>query len=298
MFMKRVGVLIVTYNRLTFLMEEIDSIRKQAFTDFDIIVVNNGSTDGTSEWLKDQEDVICLHQENLGGAGGFYTGLKYITEKNYEFCWLMDDDVECQEDSLSILIRKADDIKDFGFLCSRVFGTENNLMNVPIIETRTENEEYPSWMDKIDEHLIKIKAATFVSVLVPTENVRKVGLPIKEYFLWGDDYEYTTRLSSYRQSYCAFDSKVIHKRKIQKQLNFLTETDRNRILNYYYMIRNTYLNTKKYGTPKDKFVNIVYILYLFVYCVIKMDLFRLKILARAIIGIVKFDERVCFPENY
>ena len=292
---KRVGVLIVTFNRFSLLLEEIESIRKQSYQDFDIIVVNNDSTDGTLSWLMQQPDIITITQPNLGGAGGFFTGMKYIAENGYEYCWLMDDDVECDVNALEVLLDRADGISDLGFLCSRVFGVSGNLMNVPLVDDRFIQNHYPTWMDRIDDNLIKVKAATFVSVLVPTKNIIKFGLPIKEYYIWGDDYEFTFRLSQSLKSYCAFNSKVIHKRVQQAKLSFFAEQEKVRLGNYYYMLRNTYLNNKQYGSVKDKFINIVYICYLLLYCVIHIDFFRLKIVIKAIWGILKFKRNVVFP---
>lgn len=53
-----VGIVVVTYNRLLLLKENIESLREQTYTDYKIIVVNNGSTDGTEEWLMYQKDLI------------------------------------------------------------------------------------------------------------------------------------------------------------------------------------------------------------------------------------------------
>ena len=92
---KKVGIVVVTYNRYELLKEVIDALRQQTYQDFQIIVVNNGSTDGTSNWLSLQEDIITITQRNVGGAGGFYTGMKFVAENGYEFCWIMDDDVIC-----------------------------------------------------------------------------------------------------------------------------------------------------------------------------------------------------------
>ena len=46
-----VACIVVTFNRLPLLKKCLNSIRNQTNKDFDIIVVNNGSTDGTKEWL-------------------------------------------------------------------------------------------------------------------------------------------------------------------------------------------------------------------------------------------------------
>ena len=67
-------VAVVTYNRLDDLKRCVGSLRNQNDVDFDVLIVNNGSTDGTKDWLDAQEDLLTIHQENVGGAGGFYAG--------------------------------------------------------------------------------------------------------------------------------------------------------------------------------------------------------------------------------
>lgn len=65
--MKKIGIVVVTYNRLSLLKEVIDSLRKQTYESRDIIVVNNGSTDDTPNWLKEQNDIKTITQGNVGG---------------------------------------------------------------------------------------------------------------------------------------------------------------------------------------------------------------------------------------
>ena len=73
----KVYVFIVTYNRLSLLKKTINSLRKQTYPIDNLCVINNGSTDGTYEWLLEQQDLTVIHQENLGGAGGFSRGVQY-----------------------------------------------------------------------------------------------------------------------------------------------------------------------------------------------------------------------------
>ncbi|RYZ98092.1 MAG: glycosyltransferase, partial [Sphingobacteriaceae bacterium] len=86
-----VGV-VVTFNRLDLLKNCITSLKRQTRSLDQIIVVNNGSTDGTEKWLNEQQGLIVIHQENSGGAGGFHRGMKEGYEHNYDWIWVMDDD--------------------------------------------------------------------------------------------------------------------------------------------------------------------------------------------------------------
>jgi glycosyltransferase involved in cell wall biosynthesis len=69
-----ISVIIPTYNRLELLRETVNSVRNQSFTDFEIIVVNDGSTDGTAEWLAEQNDIVTISQRNQGIASSRNNG--------------------------------------------------------------------------------------------------------------------------------------------------------------------------------------------------------------------------------
>lgn len=249
---KRVGIVVVTYNRLKLLNEVIDALRKQTYGNNQIIVVNNGSTDGTPQWLADQQDILTITQENLGGAGGFYTGMKYVAEHDFDFAWVMDDDVICYPNALEELLKSLDVKEGIGFVCSRVVGTDGRPMNTPTISSATKGNVYSDLIELVDKHaMVGVKESTFVSVLVPVKIIQKEGLPIKEYFIWGDDSEFTERLSMRYPCYVVCRSVVVHKRSIQTALIFTEEKDPKRLRNYFFMFRNQ-AYTKLKGKKKKK----------------------------------------------
>lgn len=242
--MKRVGVVIVTYNRLDFLKDLIASIRNQAYANYTIICINNSSTDGTEEWLAAQSDIITITQENCGGAGGFFTGLKYVAEHEFDYAWIMDDDVVVKEDSLSKLMDRADDCA--GFICSKIVDGDGNPCNVPGIWGEKQKNGEQEWTDKAEKNLIRVSVASFVSVLIPTKVIMEIGLPYKEFYIWGDDTEYTRRISEEYSSYLCGDSVVEHRRKTSGILSVFTEKDRKRIRNFYFFYRNNLFYAIKY----------------------------------------------------
>ena len=73
---KKIAAVVPTHNRLAMLKDCITAMRGQTRKLDEIIVVNNGCTDGTGEWLASQSDLTFVKQDNLGSAGGFYAGLK------------------------------------------------------------------------------------------------------------------------------------------------------------------------------------------------------------------------------
>ncbi len=296
-YTKKVAIVVVTYNRLSLLKECITSLRKQTYTNFDIIVVNNGSTDNTLSWLNEQSDIITITQENLGGAGGFFTGMKYVAEQHYDYCWVMDDDVICSPEALDELLEAYCRKEKIGFVCSRVKGIDGEPMNVPTVDNRPSSNGYPCYHELTDYGMIKIVDATFVSVLFSIATIKEMGLPYKEYFIWGDDTEYTSRISSKYDCFMACRSVVVHKRKIQRSLSFYTETDPNRLNFYFYQIRNNGHIALIYKNWKGKFKWIVSSFLMFAKLIVHFDVKRLRIFFKAIFSLVNFHPVVVYPEK-
>ncbi|MBR2801048.1 MAG: glycosyltransferase [Erysipelotrichaceae bacterium] len=251
----RVTALVVTYNRKELLQECLTAILSQTFAVNSVLVINNCSSDGTEELFKEggpfcQEKIAFLTTEkNLGGAGGFAYGFEKA--RDYDRLWIMDDDTIPTETALEELLKAEASLTERpGFLASAVYGPKGEAMNVPVLDRRPSENGYEDWYRHLSDSLIKVRSATFVSLLISAEAVRKMGLPIAEYFLWGDDTEYTTRLSRYYgDSYLCGKSTVIHKRANAKRLSILTEEDPKRIGTFFYLYRNSLLTAKKYN-PK------------------------------------------------
>lgn len=298
---EKVGIVVVTYNRLKLLQEEIQALRKQTYRDFQIIVVNNGSTDNTADWLKLQGDLIVITQENLGGAGGFFTGMKYVAEDaSFTFCWIMDDDVICSANALEELVDAYNKKTDLGFVCSKVIGIDGCPMNTPIIDDRETSNGYADYSDLIAYNMIKVKEATFVSVLFHTKIIHEIGLPYKEFFIWGDDTEYTKRVSLSHDCYMACNSVVIHKRVIQKSLSFVFEKNPDRLKFYKYKIRNDGFVLFKYDSLYQKRRHRVkYYLNSIKYSMmllIKGELLHAKINLGATLDLIRFKPVVIYPK--
>jgi GT2 family glycosyltransferase len=291
-----IGIVVVTHNRIAILKEVIDSLRNQTYKDYKIIVINNGSTDGSKEWIETQVDITAITQDNVGGAGGFFTGMKYVAEMGYEYCWIMDDDVICSPSALDELVKAIRVNKKIGFVCSKVVGIDGYTpMNVPVIDTRPIKNGYTNWFDCIDYYMIKVRSATFVSVLLSTERIYELGLPYKEFFIWGDDTEYTLRITNKYDSYIACKSVVIHKRAIQGLLSFSTENDNNRLKNYFYMFRNMSFTTNKLGSRKDKIKFYMTLTVLFCKLLLRLKFKKVFIILKSQFALLKFFPKIQYP---
>lgn len=252
-----VVALVVTYNRKELLIECINALLKQKIPLEKIVVVDNNSDDGTDKlfssghFSKNSEIDYVRLKENIGGAGGFSKGIKYLDNNySYDWLWLMDDDTIAQGDTLENLLADLEKIKEkenISFLASSVVGPENEPMNVPDISDRKTKNGYKNWHRHLSSGLVEIRQATFVSLLISYKAIKKVGYPVASYFIWGDDTEYTLRLTSYYgPAFLSGNSKILHKRVNAKSLSILEEKNPNRIKMYKFFYRNNLLNFKTY----------------------------------------------------
>ena len=292
--MKKVAIIVVTFNRLLLLKEVISALRMQTYSEKQIVVVNNGSTDDTESWLRQQSDIVAISQDNSGGAGGFYTGMKYAVENGYDFCWIIDDDVITQPNALDELICSYNKKHNIGFVCSQVVGVDGQAMNTPTVFSKAENGCYPDFCDLIKYQMIRVSSATFVSVLIPSVVIEDVGLPCKEFFIWGDDSEYTCRISRKYSCYMSCLSSVVHKRESQRILSLEEEKNRNRIKNYYFQIRNNGYVIYKYGTVQEKFIYHLYVLKHF-FKNIFSDPYKSWIVLKGYVAFYFFNPRLRYP---
>lgn len=255
---KKVVAIVVTYNRKKLLKECLEAIYAQTVRIDTLILIDNASTDGTTEFLKENGFMdrpgfsYNLMDSNLGGSGGFYEGMKRVSD-DVDWVWIMDDDTIPNPDCLEKLLKASMFIKeDASFFASSVFGPENEPMNIPSVDFSLTENGYPNWYFNLNQKMVKIKDATFVSLLIKGSALRKCGLPCREYFIWGDDTEYTTRLTTYYgPAYMVGDSVVCHKRVGAKALAITNENDPKRIANYFYYYRNLLVNTYVYKGKKE-----------------------------------------------
>jgi rhamnopyranosyl-N-acetylglucosaminyl-diphospho-decaprenol beta-1,3/1,4-galactofuranosyltransferase len=168
-----IAAVIVTYNRLDLLKKCIDALRVQTRKLDAILIVNNGSTDGTDLWLAEQKDLIIFHQENLGGAGGFYRGLKEANEIGYDWMWIMDDDAFCDINAALEL-----DNAISRHMCDQNYSFWSN-------------PDKDINFDGIEKNVDQVM---FVGFAVSHKIVSKIGLPREDFFIYHDDSEYALRI--------------------------------------------------------------------------------------------------------
>jgi GT2 family glycosyltransferase len=244
--------IVVTYNRLNLLKECIEALKMSSMA-VDILIIDNDSTDGTRDYCKDviadnKNGKIIYHNtgSNLGGAGGFNIGLRKAYELGYDYFWLMDDDTIVGVDSLQELFRVGHELNGrWGFLSSNAYFTDGTICKMNGYEI---SGDWTSYRELCAKGIIKVDRATFVSFFVSRSIVEEIGLPIKEYFIWGDDTEYSYRISKLFPCYFVARSKVVHKISDNLDTKDIAKMeDKNRILRMELSLRNDCCTYRRLG---------------------------------------------------
>ena len=194
--MHSISVVVVTFNRLDCLKRVIDSVLNQTAKVENILVVNNGSTDGTKEWLDSQPALSVIHQNNVGGSGGFYRGVQEAFKLGFDWIWCMDDDVYPRPDCLANLLKQ--DTSKAGILCPRriqndkIFISEFKCLNLSNPFKALHLQKLTT-EDTASDNPVKIMGMVFEGPLIKREVVEKIGLPNKDLFILYDDTDFSYR---------------------------------------------------------------------------------------------------------
>ncbi len=231
--MKKIAAVVVTYNRKELLQQCVEKLKSQTIS-LDIIIIDNASTDGTEEMFNKENNNVKYFNTgaNLGGAGGFSFGIKKAVDLGYEYLWILDDDTMPTPTALEEFLKKDSELLGkYGFLSSKVLWKDGSIctMNIQKITKWKQLKEYDMGC--------AIQYASFVSLFIKADTVKKVGLPYKEFFIWADDWEYTRRISKKEKSYFVPLSVVHHWCNSNVGANIIT-ADSDRMERFKYMYRN------------------------------------------------------------
>jgi rhamnopyranosyl-N-acetylglucosaminyl-diphospho-decaprenol beta-1,3/1,4-galactofuranosyltransferase len=231
-----VCAVVVTFNRRELLVQCLAALETQTRQPDHVLVVDNASTDGTRELLRDQYadrvELVAL-PANVGGAGGFHEGLRLAHAAGHEWAWLMDDDTLPAPTALDELLAGGErsGAQPPSILASTVVWKDDRLhpMNAPLFEI----DDTAAVLAASQQGLMPLRFATFVSLLIHRGAVDRHGLPLARYFLWSDDVEYTARILRTEPGFLVADSIALH--ATARPYTAIGTTDDR----FYFHVRNT-----------------------------------------------------------
>lgn len=246
---EKVIAVTVTYNDSEYLVDCIKYLKKQTHPVQKILIVDNHSADEHRKKIEklrsDKVEVLTL-RENLGGAGGFEIGMRRVFQKDSpDWIWIMDADACPKEDCLQTLLSHKAAFPNTGILAPLIYGKElrkyqfyhhKKLAKYLDIDYRAFND-----VKDVPETAL-IDANAFVGPLISKQAIEQLGYPDGSLFIYGDDLEYTYRISRRMSLVLVRDAIIYHRDKMgdgKKQPEDWWKD--------YFYYRNRILFVKKYG---------------------------------------------------
>lgn len=203
--MKDTLLIICNYNRCCDVDALLTSIFQQSAIFFDILVVDNNSTDNSFNFLSNKYKKcinLLKNKSNLGGSGGFNTGLKYALKKAYKYFVLLDSDVVLEQKCLLALKKTLTSSDEIGAVGAKVymlnrpktilsFGANIDWNNCTVFENGTGMND--------GNVFSKVKKVDYISsciLMSKVEIIKKIGFFNEKFFLYFDDVDWCRRCSN------------------------------------------------------------------------------------------------------
>ncbi|MCP2605454.1 glycosyltransferase family 2 protein [Candidatus Aminicenantes bacterium AC-335-O07] len=217
----KISIIILNWNNYEDTKECLESLGKITYPNYEVIVVDNGSTDGSYERLKEEffHHIFIRNEENFGFAKGNNMGIKYALKKKVNYILLLNNDTVVDKNFLEPLVKEAEKNEKIGIVGGKIYyyntpkriwyaGGKISLIKGGCVHYGAGDIDRGQYNEP--------KEVGFVSgcmMLVKTEVFEKVGLLDERYFLGTEDYDFCLKVR--RKGYKLFyvpNSIIFHKR--------------------------------------------------------------------------------------
>lgn len=214
--MKKVSIIIVNWNGLHHLKKCLPSLKKINYPNYEIILVDNGSTDESIDYIKSKfsEIKVVKNKKNLGFAGGNNSGLRLVLG---EYVLLLNNDTLVKKNFLTKLVTKIEQSDDTGIVQSKILSMDDNrkLDSVGAFFTNTGFLYHHGYLQSDAQKFDKTKylyTAKGACMLIRKKLINKIGLFDDQFFAYFEETDFCHRawLAGYKVVY-APESIIYHK---------------------------------------------------------------------------------------
>lgn len=243
----KIGVVVVNWNRKQDTLECIKSVLRSDYNSYELMVVDNASSDGSPQAIEKAYPTVNLKQNasNLGYTGGNNQGISDFLRRGFDYVFLLNNDAVIAPDTLSILAAAAVENPQAGFLGPKVYikGSDyliltagGRLVNGWMPVQRGIGEPDRGQYDKVEE----VDYLSGSAVMASRKAIEAIGLLDEEYFSYNEDMDwgYRGRKAGFQNLFIPA-AKAWHPDTRSRDLNSAPVT--------YYIDRNCLLFIKKNG---------------------------------------------------
>jgi len=248
MNLPKIAIVVLTWNKASDVMECLESLTGLNYPDYEIIVVDNHSTDNTVEEVRKKYPghTLIVNSSDLGYAGGNNAGLKYALGKEFKYIFVLSNDTKADPDCLRelVIIMEGDtSIGAAGPVIHDYYNTDQIILSGDKISWITGKLMY-NRINKLsfNETAVEMRYLNGSAVLFRTEVLKLTGIFDEKYFLFYEDADLSLRIrqSGYK-AVLAAASKIYHKESQATGWIYSPVA-------LYYGTRNRLLFMKKYSS--------------------------------------------------
>lgn len=252
--MPKISIIVPIYNVENYLSKCIDSILDQSFGDYEIILVNDGSTDNSgniiNKYHKKDKRIIAVHKENRGVSQSRNIGIKY---SKGQYILFLDPDDWLEKNALdllnSIIDKKEYDIVQFKYIINDI---NSNKVMINIDNSIFDNDNLLN-MTLVGKNIFSVW-----SKLIKREFILKNNIYFNEDISYGEDLLYTATMIMYKPKYIFIDEFLYN---YYKRENSLSRTKNNKLLDItkaIYFLKQNLLQNKLYELYKLEYDYLAY----------------------------------------
>ena len=226
----KIDVVIVTFNRLEKLKKTLDCYARQTRPFRNLVVVNNHSTDGTTEYLETWQQsttpygkYVINTDDNLGGAGGFYLGEKKAMTMDPDWLFIADDDAYPEPDMMEQFYRFSEQhpVDSYSAVCAVVMKPDGDFDLCHRSRYTVTPSNHLIWesvpLEDYQKPFFKVDFLSYVGPFINSKALKKVGYIDPEFFIYNDDSEHSLRLNKYGEIICVPSIRIVHDVKTVSQ---------------------------------------------------------------------------------
>lgn len=200
--MKKTAVVICNWNKQEDVIQCIESVMASTY-EADVIVVDNASTDQSVQAIKvrfGSKVTLIENERNIGGAGGFNTGLRWVLDRPYEYVHLLDNDVVLDPGAIQALIGYLERNPDVAAAGSKLYVMDqpDQLQEMGALIDWEGCHINPHYKGVIDNgelpDMIDCDYVPACSVMIRLNVLREIGLMDESFFIYWDDIEWFFRM--------------------------------------------------------------------------------------------------------